>query len=147
MAKINLRLTSNTIIELNIEERITFIGGDSGTGKTLLMQAIFDAKENSTDIELKGIDIDKFELCFSENEVANLLTCHNKVILIDRYDIFDLKTKQTLWKKMSELDNTWIIMTRNPDIPYNFGHSSSSYKEIKQKTDNNGNITLYLKSY
>ena len=146
MSEISIKLMEHLFIDLNLEERLTFIGGDSGTGKTLFVKALQDLVLNPDLAEIQGIGIDKFMVCLNEQQLPNILNCKNKIIIIDRYDIYSKKSKEQIWNKMSNLDNTWILMTRNPDIKENYGHSSRSYKILKTKRENN-QIKLYLERY
>lgn len=143
MSIIKAEINKKVIMSLDIDERITFIGGDSGSGKTLITEVMRDISNNPGILKIEGITEEQIVVFATEQEVNNL-EFSRKVVFIDRYDTYSLPTKQKLWRKMSKLDNTWIIMTRKPDIPKNYGFSIRSFKELKTQTHSNGVTTLYL---
>lgn len=67
--------------DLVFEDRITLVGGDSGTGKTVLYEMLEDLKLTN---EYHAIKLFNYE---SENILENLEKCRNNFIVIDNADI------------------------------------------------------------
>lgn len=145
----NIRLTLNkNIIDLEIDNRLTFISGDSGVGKTYIVDAFYDAMKNPDIANLEGISPDKIMVCKNEDTLQGILKKEIKryVIFIDRLDIYSEEGKQRLAEKIEDQDNTWIIISRRPDFKFkaNPGFSGNSFKTLKCKTDSKGNNILCL---
>ena len=129
-------------MQLEIDERITFIGGDSGTGKTFIIDALIDAIKNPDIVKSEGLILDRVKVCEDEDVVCSIPDIKGNIIFLDRYDSYSEKTKELIWKKMAMKDNTWVLMSRNPDIPENYGFSKKSYKELETK-EINGKTVIY----
>ena len=67
--------------DLVFEDRITLVGGDSGTGKTVLYEMLEDLKLTN---EYHAIKLFNYK---SENILENLEKCRNNFIVIDNADI------------------------------------------------------------
>lgn len=138
MSKLELNLSKNSKASFDIDDRITFIGGDSGTGKTFTIDALIDAVKNPDISNIKKSILDRIIVCKDEENLQSIRGCSGKIIFLDRYDIFSEKAKAIMQEEMIRRDNTWIIMTRRPDFTINCGFSSNSYKTLKTYTNDNG---------
>ena len=67
--------------DLEFDDRITLVGGDSGTGKTVLYEMLEDIR--LTD-EYKAIKLFNYK---SENMKESLMKCRDCFIVIDNADI------------------------------------------------------------
>ena len=122
---------SNIKISLNIEERITVIGGNSGSGKTLMFNAIKDANVNSMMVEC-NVDSSRFIILSDEEDIGKLTEINDmSIVFVDRYDSFGNDIKSQIWKKMKITNAIWIIATRNPDFPKGLCCSNRSFTELK----------------
>ena len=114
--------------ELSFDDRITLVGGDSGTGKTVLYEMLEDLK--LTD-EYHAIKLFNYK---SEELAENLKKCRNNFIVIDNADIL---INDDIRKFINfETSNQYMLFLRNCD---GLNVSDKSFKELKM--DNN-RITL-----
>lgn len=93
--------------DLVFEDRITLVGGDSGTGKTVLYEMLEDLK--LTD-EYHAIKLFNYK---SENILGNLEKCRNNFIVIDNADILiddDIRRFINF-----EFSNQYMLFLRNCD--------------------------------
>lgn len=67
--------------DLVFDDRITIVGGDSGTGKTVLYQILEDLRLTK---EYKAIKLFNYR---SDNLLASLKQCKDNFIVIDNADI------------------------------------------------------------
>ena len=131
MAIIKAELAKDTYMYLDLTERITFIAGDSGTGKTYIVDALDDISKNPDIAKIEGIKPEQIVILKDSNDVHKLSNTAGKIVFIDRYDIYTNEAKKKVWKALSSNQGIFIIMSRFPDIPYNFGFSKKSFKELK----------------
>ena len=106
--------------ELSFEDRITLVGGDSGTGKTVLYEMLEDLK--LTDAYL-AINLFNYK---SENLLENLKKCRNNFIVIDNADILmndDIRRFINF-----EFSNQYMLFLRNCD---GLNVSDKSFKVLK----------------
>ena len=106
--------------DLVFEDRITLVGGDSGTGKTVLYEMLEDLK--LTD-EYHAIKLFKYK---SENILENLERCRNNFIVIDNADILiddDIRRFINF-----EFSNQYMLFLRNCD---GLNVSDKSFKVLK----------------
>lgn len=114
--------------ELSFEDRITLVGGDSGTGKTVLYEMLEDLK--LTD-EYHAIKLFNYK---SEELAENLKKCRNNFIVIDNADIL---INDDIRKFINfETSNQYMLFLRNCD---GLNVSDKSFKELKME---NNRITL-----
>ena len=114
--------------DLVFEDRITLVGGDSGTGKTVLYEMLEDLK--LTD-EYHSIKLFNYK---SENILENLERCRNNFIVIDNADILiddDIRRFINF-----EFSNQYMLFLRNCD---GLNVSDKSFKVVKLE---NNKITL-----
>ena len=114
--------------DLVFEDRITLVGGDSGTGKTVLYEMLEDLK--LTD-EYHSIKLFNYK---SENILENLERCRNNFIVIDNADILiddDIRRFINF-----EFSNQYMLFLRNCD---GLNVSDKSFKVLKLE---NNKITL-----
>ena len=92
--------------ELSFEDRITLVGGDSGTGKTVLYEMLADLRLTE---EYNAIKLFNYQ---SDHMTEELEKCRNCFIVIDNADI--LLSDRT--RKYISLDekNQYLIIGRNP---------------------------------
>lgn len=106
--------------DLVFEDRITLVGGDSGTGKTVLYEMLEDLK--LTD-EYRAIKLFNYK---SENILENLEKCRNNFIVIDNADILiddDIRRFINF-----EFSNQYMLFLRNCD---GLNVSDKSFKVLK----------------
>lgn len=106
--------------DLVFEDRITLVGGDSGTGKTVLYEMLEDLK--LTD-EYHAIKLFNYK---SENILENLEKCRNNFIVIDNADILiddDIRRFINF-----EFSNQYMLFLRNCD---GLNVSDKSFKVLK----------------
>lgn len=114
--------------ELSFDDRITLVGGDSGTGKTVLYEMLEDLK--LTD-EYHAIKLFNYK---SEDLTENLKKCRNNFIVIDNADIL---IDDDIRKFINfETSNQYMLFLRNCD---GLNASDKSFKELKME---NNRITL-----
>jgi hypothetical protein len=110
------------------EDRITLVGGDSGTGKTVLYEMLEDLR--LTD-EYKAIKLFNYK---SDNFLDTIKQCRDSFIVIDNLDI--LINDEVRRFINFEFSNQYMLFLRNCD---GLNVSDKSFKVLK--FDNN-RITL-----
>lgn len=114
--------------DLEFDDRITLVGGDSGTGKTVLYEILEDLR--LTD-EYKNIKLFNYR---SDNFENSLKQCKNNFIVIDNADIL---MNDEIRKFINfEFSNQYMLFRRNCD---GLNVSDKSFRVLK--LDNN-RITL-----
>ena len=106
--------------DLVFEDRITLVGGDSGTGKTVLYEMLEDLKLTT---EYHAIKLFNYN---SENILENLEKCRNNFIVIDNADILiddDIRRFINF-----EFSNQYMLFLRNCD---GLNVSDKSFKVLK----------------
>ena len=114
--------------DLIFDERITLVGGDSGTGKTVLYEMLEDLR--FTD-EYKAIKLFNYK---SDNLLEAVKQCRDNFIVIDNADILiddDIRRFINF-----ESSNQYMLFLRNCD---GLNVSDKSFKVLKL---NNNRITL-----
>jgi hypothetical protein len=114
--------------DLVFDDRITLVGGDSGTGKTVLYEMMGDLR--LTD-EYKAIKLFNYK---SDNLLKSLKQCRDSFIVIDNGDI--LINDEVRKFVNFEFSNQYMLFLRNCD---GLNVSDKSFKVLK--LDNN-RITL-----
>lgn len=114
--------------ELLFNDRITLVGGDSGTGKTVLYEMLEDLR--LTD-EYKNIKLFNYK---SDNLLDSIKQCRDSFIVIDNADI--LMNDDVRRFINFEFSNQYMLFIRNCD---GLNVSDKSFKVLK--LDNN-KITL-----
>lgn len=114
--------------DLVFDDRITLVGGDSGTGKTVLYEMIEDLR--LTD-EYKAIKMFNYK---SDNLLESIKQCRDNFIVIDNADI--LINDEIRRFINFEFSNQYLLFLRNCD---GLNVSDNSFKVLK--LDNN-RITL-----
>ena len=116
------------LYDLVFDDRITLVGGDSGTGKTVLYQILEDLR--LTD-EYKAIKLFNYK---SDNLLESMKQCRDSFIVIDNADIL---IDDDIRKFINfEFSNQYMLFLRNCD---GLNVSDKSFKVMK--FDNN-RITL-----
>ena len=114
--------------DLVFEDRITLVGGDSGTGKTVLYEMLEDLR--LTD-EYKAIKLFNYK---SDNLLESLRSCRDSFIVIDNADIL---INDEIRKFINfEFSNQYMLFLRNCD---GLNVSDASFKVLQLK---NNRITL-----
>lgn len=114
--------------ELIFDDRITLVGGDSGTGKTVLYELLEDLKLTE---KYKAIKLFNYK---SDNFLETIKQCRNNFIVIDNADILindDVRRFINF-----EFTNQYMLFLRNCD---GLNVSDKSFK-VMQLKDNR--ITL-----
>lgn len=117
--KINIKVSNRHIsFSLLLERNITIITGDSGTGKTKLVNMVSDySKQGKT----SGVTLSCDKKCIvleSNNWEEILKLTKNSIVFIDESNAF-IKTKEFA-KNIQNTDNYYVIVTREPlaQLPY-----------------------------
>ncbi len=106
--------------DLVFEDRITLVGGDSGTGKTVLYEMLGDLR--LTD-EYKAIKLFTYK---SDNLLEQVKQCRNSFIVIDNADI--LMNDEVRRFVNFEFSNQYMLFLRNCD---GLNVSDKSFKVLK----------------
>ncbi len=114
--------------DLEFDDRITLVGGDSGTGKTVLYEMLEDIR--LTD-EYRAIKLFNYQ---SDNFVEAIKQCRDNFIVIDNADCLMNDAVRRFIN--FELSNQYMLFLRNCD---GLSVSDKSFKVLK--FDNN-RITL-----
>ncbi|WP_455720279.1 ATPase [Agathobacter sp.] len=116
------------LYDLEFDDRITLVGGDSGTGKTVLYEILEDIK--LTD-EYKAIKLFNYK---SDDFTEAIKQCRNSFIVVDNADYL---INDDVRKFINfELSNQYMLFLRNCD---GLNVSDKSFKVLKF---NNNRITL-----
>ena len=106
--------------DLVFEDRITLVGGDSGTGKTVLYAMLEDLRQTE---EFKAIKLFNYK---SDNVAEQLKQCKNNFIVIDNADIMmDDEVRKFI---NFEFSNQYMLFLRNCD---GLNVSDKSFKIMK----------------
>lgn len=114
--------------DLVFDDRITLVGGDSGTGKTVLYEMLEDIR--FTD-DYKAIKLFNYK---SDNFLKSIIQCRDSFIVIDNADI--LINNEVRKFINFEFSNQYMLFLRNCD---GLNVSDKSFKVLR--FDNN-RITL-----
>lgn len=106
--------------DLVFDDRITLVGGDSGTGKTVLYEILEDLR--LTD-EYKAIKLFNYK---SDNLLETIKQCRDSFIVIDNADI--LITDEVRRFINFEFSNQYMLFLRNCD---GINVSDKSFKVLK----------------
>ena len=116
------------LYDLELDDRITLVGGDSGTGKTVLYEMLEDIRLTE---EYNAIKLFNYK---SDNFLEAVKRCKNSFIVIDNADYL---INDDVRKFINfELSNQYMLFLRNCD---GLNVSDKSFKVLK--FDNN-RITL-----
>lgn len=108
--------------ELSFDDRITLVGGDSGTGKTVLYEMLEDLRLTE---KYNAIKLFNYK---SENMKENLMKCRHCFIVIDNADI---QIDDDIRKFINfEFSNQYMLLLRNCD---GLNVSDKSFKILKLK--------------
>ena len=114
--------------DLVFDDRITLVGGDSGTGKTVLYEMLEDLR--LTD-EYKAIKLFNYK---SDDLLESMKQCRDRFIVIDNADIIvDDEVRRFI---NFDFSNQYMLFLRNCD---GLNVSDKSFKVLKL---NNNRITL-----
>ena len=106
--------------DLMFDDRITLVGGDSGTGKTVLYEILEDLR--LTD-EYKAIKLFNYK---SDHLLETIRQCRDRFIVIDNADI--LITDEVRRFINFEFSNQYMLFLRNCD---GLNVSDKSFKVLK----------------
>ena len=102
------------------DDRITLVGGDSGTGKTVLYDMLEDLKQTE---EYNAIKLFNYK---SEDILEKLKQCRNNFVVIDNADILmDDEVRRFI---NFEFSNQYMLFLRNCD---GLNVSDKSFKVMK----------------
>ena len=106
--------------ELFFDDRITLVGGDSGTGKTVLYEMLEDIRLTE---KYNAIKLFNYK---SENMKENVIKCRDCFIVIDNADIL---IDNDIRKFINfEFSNQYMLFSRNCD---GLNVSDKSFKVLK----------------
>ena len=109
---------------LEFDDRITLVGGDSGTGKTVLYDMLEDLKQTE---EYNAIKLFNYK---SEDVLEKLKQCRNNFVVIDNADILmDDEVRRFI---NFEFSNQYMLFLRNCD---GLNVSDKSFKVMKFKSN------------
>lgn len=112
------------LYDLVFEDRITLVGGDSGTGKTVLYDMLEDLKQTE---EYNAIKLFNYK---SEDVLEKLKQCRNNFVVIDNADILmDDEVRRFI---NFEFSNQYMLFLRNCD---GLNVSDKSFKVMKFKSN------------
>ena len=110
--------------DLVFDDRITLVGGDSGTGKTVLYDMLEDLKQTE---EYNAIKLFNYK---SEDVLEKLKQCRNNFVVIDNADILmDDEVRQFI---NFEFSNQYMLFLRNCD---GLNVSDKSFKVMKVESN------------
>ena len=110
--------------ELSFDDRITLVGGDSGTGKTVMYEMLEDVRLTE---QYNAIKLFNYK---SENIKESLMKCRDCFIVIDNADIqIDDDIRRFI---NFEFSNQYMLFLRNCD---GLNVSDKSFKILKLKDD------------
>ena len=108
------------LYDLVFDDRITLVGGDSGTGKTVLYDMLEDLKQTE---EYNAIKLFNYK---SEDVLEKLKQCRNNFVVIDNADILmDDEVRRFI---NFEFSNQYMLFLRNCD---GLNVSDKSFKVMK----------------
>lgn len=114
--------------DLEFDDRITLVGGDSGTGKTVLYEMLEDLRLTE---EYKGIKLFNYK---SDDFLGTIQRCRDSFVVIDNADyLIDDDVRRFI---NFELSNQYMLFLRNCD---GLNVSDKSFKVLKL---DNHRITL-----
>ena len=106
------------------DDRITIVGGDSGTGKTVLYDILDDLRQTE---EYNAIKLFNYK---SEDVLEKLKQCRNNFVVIDNADILmDDEVRRFI---NFEFSNQYMLFLRNCD---GLNVSDKSFKVMKLKSN------------
>ena len=110
--------------DLVFNDRITLVGGDSGTGKTVLYDILEDLKQTE---EYNAIKLFNYK---SEDVLEKLKQCRNNFVVIDNADILmDDEVRRFI---NFEFSNQYMLFLRNCD---GLNVSDKSFKVMKVESN------------
>jgi hypothetical protein len=127
--------------ELNIKERLNFICGKSGTGKTYFCNLLEESTKNKS-LERMGMEclvINMANVNDMKHELYDISKTKGKLIVIDDGDSVFWRSPELTQIIEEDPSNTYIICMRNP---YRFSLQPANYAEFVNR---NGTITLKYK--
>ncbi len=106
--------------DLSFEDRITLVGGDSATGKTVLYELLEDVKQTNEYNAIKLFNYKTDDICDAVTK------CRNNFIVIDNADILiDDEIRRFI---NFEFSNQYMLFLRNCD---GLNVSDKSFKVLK----------------
>ena len=148
MAKIKYRTNQGLTIDIQMPEQFVFLGGDSGTGKTYLINNLENIITNPEILLEKNVNPNNIVLIDKQINLDRLRYIQKgSYVFVDRYDNFSNSAKKKIIEKMREISAYWIIMTRNPDIPKGLGATGRSFCGIDIVKDKDNKIFVSLKKH
>lgn len=127
-------------IKLILNSRITFIEGDSSTGKTYILKKISGIiKEPVLKAEYNyNFNTEKVYVCLNGADLTYMYNIVNSIIFIDRFDFF---LSDKLLNFVNNSNNIFVLISRIYDIDIKCSQNDIWYIESYKK-----NNKLYLES-
>lgn len=127
-------------IKLILNSKITFIEGDSSTGKTYIFKKIYGIiKEPVLKAEYRyNFNTEKVYVCLNEADLIYMYNKVNCIIFIDRFDFF---LNDKLLNFVNNSNNIFVLSSRVYDIDIKCSQNDIWY--IESYKNNN---KLYLES-
>lgn len=139
LSKVQIHPALNITVEINIDQMVTIFCGNSGTGKTYIVDSLRIIKSTPGLIKYSGFDPDNILIIDRESEINQIGQdkIKGKLIIVDRADKLQADTNEKLNELINECQNTWILMKRiNKE-------SIRSDKRNKNKFNSDVNFTRY----
>lgn len=117
MSKLVIHPNDRVVISLDIDQMVTILGGDSGTGKQFIQSQILDIQAQRDDQKVSGYDISNIEIIQDNRLVEHIdqIGLKEKLVIVDRVDTLQNIEMDKLVSEINKCKNTWILMKRLPD--------------------------------
>lgn len=156
LSKIQIHPALNITVEINIDQMVTILCGNSGTGKTYIVDFLRVVKQTPGLIKYSGFDPDDILIIDRESEINQIGQdkIRGKLIIVDRADKLQTNTNEKLTELINKCQNTWILMKRfnkesiradkrnqnkfNSDVNF----TRYGYKQLIVQKDITGNILI-----
>lgn len=156
LSKIQIHPALNITVAINIDQMMTILCGNSGTGKTYIVDYLRIIKSTPGLIKYSGFDPDNILIIDRESEINQIGQdkIRGKLIIVDRADKLQANTNKKLEELINKCQNTWILMKRlnkesiradkrnqnkfNSDVNF----TRYGYKQLVVQKDITGNILI-----
>lgn len=156
LSKIQIHPALNITVAINIDQMVTILCGNSGTGKTYIVDSLRIIKSTPGLIKYSGFDPDNVLIIDRESEINQIGQdkIKGKLIIVDRADRLQADTNEKLNELINKCQNTWILMKRinkesiksdkrnqnkfNSDVNF----TRYGYKQLVVQKDITGNILI-----
>jgi hypothetical protein len=139
--KITRKFDDECIADLTINNKVTIINGNSGTGKTKICRMIYGPESRAYNIIAIDSEDRVYEVCHCPSIdrlselISNKSNINNSIIVIDEYVATDLSKPEyrNIGKSLSKKSNYLIIFQRDESIKWITSKSIELHVEHKNK--------------